>query len=900
MPRRLLSILAVISVCLLSTIAFAQSGPPAADVLTYSNTPNTNYGTYTSLFVQKGSVTSKSYIKFNLGTLPSGVNVSKATLRLFVDQVAAPGSFDVYQLNTSWTESTLTYNNAPALGTSATGNHPIAFTSSTLNQFIVIDITSLVQGWMNGSIANNGVALALTTPGGAVAFDSKESIYTSHQPELEVALTGPAGPQGPQGPQGVKGDTGATGPQGQQGVKGDTGATGATGATGQQGPQGQTGATGAQGPQGVKGDTGATGATGPIGPQGPQGPQGNTGPQGPIGLTGPQGAAGTNGTNGTNGTGFNFIGPFDPSASYNQYDVVTYGGSTYDATINIHSGAGTPDTNHQWSLMAQAGAAGPAGATGNTGATGPTGPQGNTGPSGPTGPVGAQGPQGQTGNTGPQGPQGNTGSQGPIGLTGSQGPTGDTGPQGPKGDTGDANARMIFPSFFPGNLSGTWVGGKFVLDQAITVLRIAITAKTPTDSSCVPGVFRFTDGSKGQDLVLTTGQNWSDSGPIVLTFAAGATLQASLRTGVPTCSAAVGADANMLVEYKMQAQGDTDSCLGTPCPSICTVLTADPANCGACGTICPSGQTCTSGACAYTGGGSCPPGQLYCNGQCVDPQTDNNDCGTCGNVCPDLGNTYAICVSGVCVYSTCPSGFGNCDHNVNNGCETNFSNDPNNCGACGHACGAGQSCVAGVCTGGCPAGQTLCGAQCVNLQSDPNNCGQCSLVCQQLQGSSPVCNAGACSFVCQNGFADCDHYGGNGCEVFLQSDPNNCGQCGNICVQRQNSSPFCGGGSCLNNCFPGYQDCNGNPVDGCEVNLQNDPHNCGACGNNCPSGPQSFPVCNGGGGCSIVCQGGFNDCDHNPFNGCESNPQNDPNNCGQCGHVCNVGQQCIQGNCSGF
>lgn len=185
MPRRLLRILAVISVCVLSAIAFAQSGPPSADVLTYSNTPNTNYGTYTSLFVQKGSVTSKSYIKFNLGTLPSGVNVSKATLRLFVDQVAAPGSFDVYQLNGAWGESTLTYNNAPALGTSATGNHPIAFTSSTLNQFIVIDITALVQGWMNGSIANNGVALGLTTSSGAVAFDSKESIYTSHQPELE-------------------------------------------------------------------------------------------------------------------------------------------------------------------------------------------------------------------------------------------------------------------------------------------------------------------------------------------------------------------------------------------------------------------------------------------------------------------------------------------------------------------------------------------------------------------------------------------------------------------------------------------------------------------------------------------------------------------------------------------
>src|SRR5580704_7887798 len=245
MQLRRLTILAVaIAVALLSTLSFGQATPPVGDTLTYSNNPNTNYGSYTALFVQKGSITSASYIKFNLATLPAGASVSKATLRLYVNQVAANGSFDVYQLNSSWSESALTYNNAPALGTSATGNHPVAFTANTLNQFVVIDITPLVQGWANGSITNNGLALALTTTAGAVAFDSKESIYTSHQPELEIALTGPTGPAGPQGPQGPEGLTGATGPQGPVGPIGLTGATGATGGIGPQGPQGPIGLTG--------------------------------------------------------------------------------------------------------------------------------------------------------------------------------------------------------------------------------------------------------------------------------------------------------------------------------------------------------------------------------------------------------------------------------------------------------------------------------------------------------------------------------------------------------------------------------------------------------------------------------------------------------------------------------
>ena len=749
MPQRLLRVLATVSILLLSAIAFAQSGPPAADVLSYSSTPNENYGSYPSIFVQKGSVTSRSYIKFNLGTLPAGVNVSKATLRLFVNQIAAPGSFDVYQLNSTWSESTLTYNNAPALGTSATGNHPVAFTSSSLNQFIVIDITALVQGWMNGSIANDGLALAVTTTSGSVSFDSKESTYTSHQPELEVALTGPAGPTGPQGPQGPEGQTGATGPVGPQGPQGNTGPQGPIGLTGPQGT------TGAQGPQGL---TGATGSIGPQGPQGQTGATGQIGPQGPIGLTGAQGQAGTNGTNGANGTGFNFTGPFNLSTNYNPYDVVTYNGSTYDATTAIASGGQPPNNNPQWSLMAQVGAAGPAGATGPEGQTGPAGAPGSTGPQGAQGTPGAIGPQG------------------PIGLTGAQGPQG---PTGPTGATGDANARMIMPSFFPGNLSGTWVGGKFVLDQAITVLRIAITAKTPTDPSCVPAVFRFTDGSTGQDVVLTTGQNWSDTGPISLLFAGGATLQASLRTGVPTCSATLGADANMLVEYKMQAQGDTESGLGTQCTGIYTLLTGDPANCGSCGNGCPSNQTCLSGACGPPGG--CGSGQTLCSGQCVSLQNNLNNCGACGTVCQQYPNSSPVCSSGVCSL-VCQAGYGNCDGILSNGCEANLQTDPNNCGGCGVACQSGQSCVSGVCQMGCATGQTLCpGNHCAYLQSDPNNCGTCGDVCPSGPQSYPLCTNGQCILQCQSGYGNCDGNPYNGCETNLMNNNSNCGACGNQC-----------------------------------------------------------------------------------------------------------------------
>ena len=84
--------LSLVGVSLLSCAAFAQSAAPNADSYTYSNAPTTNYGADPSLFVQKGSVTSASYLRFDLSTLPSGASVSKATLRLYVNQVVTPVS----------------------------------------------------------------------------------------------------------------------------------------------------------------------------------------------------------------------------------------------------------------------------------------------------------------------------------------------------------------------------------------------------------------------------------------------------------------------------------------------------------------------------------------------------------------------------------------------------------------------------------------------------------------------------------------------------------------------------------------------------------------------------------------------------------------------------------------
>jgi hypothetical protein len=337
-----------------------QSAPPSADTFVSSATPKTNYGSSPILIVQPGAT---AYLQFNLSSLPDGASVSKATLRLYVDAVVKAGSFDVYQVNSGWSESALNYNSpAPLLGISATGNQAISVTSNKLNQFVLVDVTALVQGWVNGSVPNNGLALALTTVAGNFSFDSKESLLTGNGPELEIVLNG-GGAQGPQGPAGPAGPQGSSGP---------------------------AGANGATGPIGPQGATGAAGPMGPAGPAGPQGLMGLAGPQGPQGGIGPQGAA---------GQGFNFRAAFDPTATYAAYDVVTFHGSSYTAKSAINPSDPAPDTNPNWSIFTE-------GTPGPAGPAGPAGPQGQAGPSGPVGPSGPQGVQGPQGISGLQGPPG--------------------------------------------------------------------------------------------------------------------------------------------------------------------------------------------------------------------------------------------------------------------------------------------------------------------------------------------------------------------------------------------------------------------------------------------------------------------------------------------------------------
>ena len=103
---RLISLLSLI-LCAW-TAAYAQI-TPSADSYTVTGDPTTNYGAKTLLDVE--SPTQTTYIQFNLSSIPTSytsTDITKATLKLYVNTVTTAGSFNVDYVNGTWTESTIT------------------------------------------------------------------------------------------------------------------------------------------------------------------------------------------------------------------------------------------------------------------------------------------------------------------------------------------------------------------------------------------------------------------------------------------------------------------------------------------------------------------------------------------------------------------------------------------------------------------------------------------------------------------------------------------------------------------------------------------------------------------------------------------------------------------------
>ena len=166
-----------------------------------------------------------------------------------------------------------------------------------------------------------------------------------------------------------------------------------------------------------------------------------------------------------------------------------------------------------------------------------------------------------------------------------------------------------------------------------------------------------------------------------------------------------------------------------------------------------------------------------------------------------------------------------------------------------------------------------------------------------LPNASGTCTASACVLSCEGRFLDCDGEPLTGCEADPMSDPRNCGACGNDCGPVDGGSSLCVDGACALSCDPGFGDCENGAADGCEASLMDDPLNCGACRARCEPGPNQVASCDAG-VCETACVAGFEDCNGDPADGCEAEVAFDPAHCGSCGAACpGATDACVSGLC---
>ncbi|MFO0608772.1 MAG: hypothetical protein U0324_36735 [Polyangiales bacterium] len=341
---------------------------------------------------------------------------------------------------------------------------------------------------------------------------------------------------------------------------------------------------------------------------------------------------------------------------------------------------------------------------------------------------------------------------------------------------------------------------------------------------------------------------------------------------------------------------------------LCEVdTTSDVRHCGACGAGCHfshAAASCAASACVM---GACEAGfadvdHVAANGCEVDLSRNADHCGEVGHACGASHGTPA-CVDGACVIGACDDGFRDCDGVAATGCEVSLASDVRSCGACGAVCptpaSAVATCAAGACGFTCVDAQRDCDGAAGNgceadTDADNANCGACGHAC----GAGFACRAGVCTLLtCAPGTANCDGNDANGCETSLADDPAHCGSCAAACTYAH-ATGVCTAETCARGaCAAGFEDCNAASADGCETRLATDPNNCGGCGIFCTAS-HGTPACVAGACAVAACDAGFGDCDGDPDNGCEANLASSGAHCGACGAACPSGQGCSAGACA--
>lgn len=126
-------------------------------------------------------------LRISLPELPvNQVDSAFLQLSVIVKSGASPSPVVVNEVTSSFDPSTVTYNTRPDFSPTAS---TISISTADLYTAVKIDVTALVNGWLNGTVPNNGIALTNADGVTIVEFATNNIVYEPYFPELVLTYS---------------------------------------------------------------------------------------------------------------------------------------------------------------------------------------------------------------------------------------------------------------------------------------------------------------------------------------------------------------------------------------------------------------------------------------------------------------------------------------------------------------------------------------------------------------------------------------------------------------------------------------------------------------------------------------------------------------------------------------
>ena len=168
------------------------------DTFDKESNPNQNYGRRSNVKVRSHDTKERrGFLKFDLSVLgaATGNDIDTATLRLWIRRVKKAGAaIDIHRVTGPWTEDTLTFATAPGFDPTPVVDD-FLLTAADRHTWVLVDVTDLVKGWLDGTFPNHGIAILPV--GNKIHLNSKENRRTSHPLEIEIRSYQVRVPQAP-------------------------------------------------------------------------------------------------------------------------------------------------------------------------------------------------------------------------------------------------------------------------------------------------------------------------------------------------------------------------------------------------------------------------------------------------------------------------------------------------------------------------------------------------------------------------------------------------------------------------------------------------------------------------------------------------------------------------------